>query len=86
MPLSTDVEVYGTDGVWRTLSVNLVIRNNNKKKMRCIECKGHVKIHDVSKDGKQAAHGEHRTRWLGCPRSVEYDGRGLRSHPNQVST
>jgi hypothetical protein len=84
MALATDVEVCGTDGIWRILAVTLAIPLKRKARMRCVECKGHVTLMDISKDGTNAAHVEHKDRWRGWPRSVEYDGAGLRGHPNQV--
>ncbi|MCQ8242067.1 hypothetical protein [Rhizosaccharibacter radicis] len=84
MPLATDLEIRGTDGVWRTISVVLALPNKNRKPMRCIVCKGHIKLHDAARDGSQQAHVEHAQRWPGCPRSDAYDGNGVRPHPHRV--
>lgn len=84
MPLATDVEVRGTDGVWRVLNVTLALRNKGKKPMRCIACKGYIKLHDAAKDGSMAAHVEHARRWEGCPRGEAHNGRTVRPHPNRV--
>lgn len=86
--LANDLELRGTDGVWRTMNV-LIARHASAKRgkgtpMRCCLCKGHVISMDMSKDGKHPAHVEHRKRWEGCPRSDAYDGNGLRPHPNKV--
>ncbi len=67
MPLATDVEVRGTDGVWRVLNVTLALRNKGKKPVRCVACKGYIKLHDAAKDGSMAAYVEHARRWEGCP-------------------
>ncbi len=85
MPLATDVEIRGTDGVWRVLDVVLALPNKGKKPMRCVECRGHVKLHDAAKDGSMAAHVEHARRWEGCPRSEAYDGGAIRLHPVRVA-
>ena len=84
MPLAVDVEIHGTDGMWRVLSVALALPNKGKKRMRCVVCKGHVKLHDAARDGSMAAHVEHARRWEGCPRSDAYDGGMVRPHPNRV--
>ena len=84
MPLATDVAIEGSDGRWRVLNVVLALPSKGKKRMRCVECGGHVKLHDTARDGSQAAHVEHAKRWVGCPRSDAYDGAGTRPHPNRV--
>jgi hypothetical protein len=86
--LAADLEMRGMDGIWRPTDVFAALRavaNRGKQTpMRCCLCKGHVVPMDRSKDGKKAAHVEHRARWQGCPRSDVYDGGGLRPHPNKV--
>ncbi len=84
MPLATDVSIRGTDGIWRVLDVVLAIRIKEKKPMRCVQCGGHVKLHDAAQDRSQAAHVEDARRWEGCPRSDAYDGGAVRPHPNRV--
>lgn len=84
MPLATDVEICGTDGVWRILNVVLAMPNRGKKRMRCVECGGHVRLHDTARGGSQAAHVEHITQWKGCPRSAVFEGGTTRPHPNRV--
>lgn len=84
MVLATDVEIFGSDEKWRVLDVTLALRNKGAKRMRCVDCKGTIKLHDAAKDGSQAAHVEHAKRWEGCPRSVAYDGDGIRPNPNRV--
>jgi hypothetical protein len=84
MPISTDVHMLGLDGVWRVMDVAHALRNKGKMRMRCVDCKGHIRLHDASKDGKMAAHVEHLARWDGCPRSDSYDGQGIRQHPIPV--
>jgi hypothetical protein len=81
---ATEVEMRGRDGVWRTTGVVHALRNRGKMQMRCGLCKGHVVPMDASKDGRYAAHVEHRMRWQGCPRSDVYDGGEVRSHPVSV--
>lgn len=86
MVLATDVDVKGTDDVWRPMTVltALSMRPDDRKirSFRCRECKGHVTLHRQSKDGEKEAHTQHVTRWTGCPRSDCYDEHGLRPHPN----
>lgn len=86
MVLATDIDVKGTDGVWRPMTVltALSMKPDDRKarSFRCRECKGHVRLHGPSKSGTMQAHAEHATRWAGCPRSDCYDGHGLRPHPN----
>ncbi len=84
MPLATDIEIKGTDGEWRRLSVALAL-GNRRQMIRCVDCKGPVRLHGTSADGKQEAHAEHQSRWHGCPRSVGYDGQGLKPNPVQVT-
>ena len=84
MPLAVDVKILGGDGDWRIFPVGLAFANKGKKRMRCVDCRGHIKLHDAAKDGSMAAHVEHATRWAGCPRSQAYDGNGIRPHPNRV--
>ena len=86
--LATEIEVRGTDGVWRTLNVMDALRALQNRKgvlMRCCLCKGQAVPMDTSKDGKVQAHVEHRTRWAGCPRSDVYDNKGLRNHRMMVA-
>lgn len=82
MALATDVEICGTDGVWRKLSVEHALSSSNRTRIRCVECRGRVRLHRASDDGTQAAHAEHIKRWDGCPRSDAYDEGGLRMNPN----
>lgn len=88
MVLSKDIEIQGTDGVWRKMDVSLALSMKpddlKKRKIRCLECHGHVRLHGPAKSGNMSAHAEHQTRWVGCPRSDSYDHLGLRSHPNPV--
>jgi hypothetical protein len=84
MPKSTNVHMLGLDGVWRVMDVSHALRNKCKKRMRCVDCKGHVRLQDVSKDGTMGAHVEHQSGWEGCPHSDSYDNKGLRQHPNSV--
>ncbi len=82
MPRATDLEIEGTDGQWRPLHIDLAL-SSRKKRMRCLECKGPVRLHSASENG-MAAHVEHAKRWEGCPRCDHYDGGSLRPHPIQV--
>ena len=82
--LATKLEMCGLDGVWRIMGVQHALRNRGKMAMRCGLCRGQVVPMDISKDGKFAAHVEHRMRWEGCPRSDAYDGKTTRPHPAAV--
>lgn len=63
----------------------LALPNKGKRRMRCVECGGHIKLHDAVKNGSQAAHVEHATRWEGCSRSEAWHGGAATPHPNRVS-
>ncbi|BCK74528.1 hypothetical protein AA0242T_0824 [Acetobacter aceti NRIC 0242] len=65
MVLATDIDVKGTDGVWRPMTVltALSMKPDDRKarSFRCRECKGHVRLHGPSKSGTMQAHAEHAT-------------------------
>jgi hypothetical protein len=82
--LATELEMRGTDGVWRVMNIQHALRNRGRMKMRCVLCKGQVSPHDVSLDGSNPAHVEHRISWEGCPRCEAYDNNGLRPHRVRV--
>lgn len=84
MLTATDAEVYGTDGVWRKLHVSTILSTSAKRRLRCVECKGAIRAHNASKDGKHGAHIEHKVRWAGCKRCDAYDGGSPRLNPNPV--
>ncbi len=83
MPLATDLEILETDGIWHPIHVVRALPSRGQKRMRCLACKGPIRLHDASASG-MSAHVEHQKRWEGCPRSVHYDNGGLRPNPIQV--
>ena len=72
------------NGEWQIVTAEHA-RNYSRRIIRCLECKGVVRIHRAGPNNKPRAHAEHSNKFEGCSLGYYFDGNQRLNPENSIT-